>query len=876
MNTERLLQSACHTIGVTKHFENTHPKLLLWAIVISTITASSRFRENVEQQWLLSDDLKLFDTALGVVIFTVREWQVNVNLLVPRVRQSAHELLQQARDFFSEHYPGYALELTPLRTHIRSVPKPFFTYRRVVPSRERRLEITLSADGRLVSWNETSSVSVTRLLTDPKEVAAHRPWALMALDDPFETTYWHRFECGRLAAFTNPLFPIKVPAPKLPDCFAEDAHVECRVLEDVRQCLVGLAPQCVEDLGVMVCADWVPVTVRALAIELGVKRLGLTDELLTLVGSQRLSISNGKSLLEELYRVADVFRVHRNRESRRILLALSATLKNIQYTEEWRTWMLNSSVLHALLLHTEYCDWKRACDTCDALYDITAIVLFAMLQHDDAVMLLQGKDLQKAERIIAVRPDAAPTHPSWYLMDHIRKRNSESRRASRIMMHESTMGVRACKSHDRHGKSSGRTSKKEVESSDPVAVVVASPTFVATHVERAARFASALGVPCELIGSGIFHDEGDLDVVALVPGAASLEQAYDEVKRCLANVSPARWDEKYERIDGEHVAVLSGTFEGHSVDVQVWRGELAGTTPAERKTRCALQLSRRLARELDDLTRERVRFLHRWASVAGLKGHILGCVSGVGLTCLAILATPSSLEFLLQGVRDILAQEVPALDFDRSAVGGTRPGRSRCDTPLSIVIDDCCVTARMTTGSTRHLLDMVSFAVSLPSSEQRRLDARTYVQWRHENMIRAVTMVVLDPSRATLALRRALCALDGHPIIESFHLEEDAGTLIVWVTLDPHVDATRYGIRDTDEIVVQDKRAFVVRGGRRLPLLSSSRPAHQSSPPCVTDVIHIGSDTAVFNAPSLFIDVAACFDARVWMPKGREPDVVAE
>ena len=116
--------------------------------------------------------------------------------------------------------------------------------------------------------------------------------------------------------------------------------------------------------------------------------------------------------------------------------------------------------------------------------------------------------------------------------------------------------------------------------------------------------------------------------------------------------------------------------------------------------------------------------------------------------------------------------------------------------------------------------------------------------------------------RAPKTSRRARSTFDGHPLVDTFHLEEqDDGRRRVWVALDARADAARYGFREGDALEAAPEGALVVRGDRRWPLVAVRAPPTTvwAARELVSDLLALDADRAVPNAPSLTVDVVACF-----------------
>ena len=423
-----------------------------------------------------------------------------------------------------------------------------------------------------------------------------------------------------------------------------------------------------------------------------------------------------------------------------------------------------------------------------------------------------------------------------------------------------------------------------------------------------------------VIGSGCFQRGNDLDLVVCIPNAETLEVAYDIARAATG------WTPCFTTV-GEHVAVLCGVVEGVKVDLQVWRGEVVAEsrcrwrdgknavsrslflpagptvpakspmTPAEGCTQRALHLTRTLACDSDALFEWRARVLHRWFDASACKGQAWGRVSGIGVTCLAACfplhdADPSEdaratagmrlLPRLLGRISSLLMCMAPHLSVGE-AYDGVSPDIERPKVALQIMFERTCLTDRMTSATTRHLLDVVTRDASLAASGHTLpLGAASYEQWRTRTMVVAAHVSPTAASTTTHAsVVGALSALDGHPAIDTVHVDEGGGGAVregvvrVRCSL-RSLDVDRYGFQDGD-VVEEDQtnpwRVWAKRGLRaRLPVYVSP-VEHTASPVAesfasASTTCHVirtpscdGVVRYVPNLPHLSVDVARAFGA---------------
>ena len=408
-----------------------------------------------------------------------------------------------------------------------------------------------------------------------------------------------------------------------------------------------------------------------------------------------------------------------------------------------------------------------------------------------------------------------------------------------------------------------------------------------------------------LIGSSIhFAADNDMDIVICVPDAETLEEAYEKVR------TRTGWDPQYDCVTGEHVAVLHGVFENHLMDAQVWRG-VADASVAEAETARALALAERMRTHTDACCRRHVRLLHRWAEGAQLKGHRLGKLPGVAITCMAIVAScqvhdrstegedeDANVLPLLKALRAMCVQSAPVVDFDNlcdhstSGSNGRNESHTRASEALKVVVDERNVANRLTRGSTRHIGDILTFAVSNASLLRRNVsffDETVYEAWRNENMILCGRLRALDAKALSHTLSTALKRLDGHPLIDTFHVgdaTDGEGKTVVEVRVTLHASAPldRYGLREEDVVRPIPGRPIegnhhvchclwqVQRRHHSWPIVATKwnhrRGVEWDARVSVRDCVSFrGEDGAFYtvpNAPSLCVDAMACFDMRSW------------
>ena len=292
----------------------------------------------------------------------------------------------------------------------------------------------------------------------------------------------------------------------------------------------------------------------------------------------------------------------------------------------------------------------------------------------------------------------------------------------------------------------------------------------------------------------------------------------------------------------------------------------------------------------DEAHRAHARHLHAVLGRLGLKGHRLGRLPGVAVTVLAILLTRRGADTrarrhaaLLGALRDLLRREAPVADLDALEVSRGE-GAGRPTAPLRVVAHEIDLASRLTACTTRHLLDAVAHAAALPHADAALGGAAAAARWRDATMLRCARVRPRSAAAVAATLHAALARLDGHPLMDSLHVEEEeaaggaegggeGGALLVRCTLRADADVARYGLREGDALapprVAGGRYAIVRRGARAWPLACAA-PGRTATPrgggaaPSVRDLVLVAPGVVVPNAPSLTVDVLSHFGPDAW------------
>lgn len=205
----------------------------------------------------------------------------------------------------------------------------------------------------------------------------------------------------------------------------------------------------------------------------------------------------------------------------------------------------------------------------------------------------------------------------------------------------------------------------------------------------------------------------------------------------------------------------------------------------------------------------------------------------------------------------------------------------------------------MTAGTTRHLIDAISFAIDA----RVPLSAAEYTSWRRRHMVLCARMRPLSSSAVAHTLFATLSSLDGHPFVETTFVEEveerregneekekersktegseKKGDIAVWCTLRADADVNNYGFDESYCVSLEGEmreQVRIERNGRAFTLLVSPRDAQRElwgkereverkRNRSVCDMVRIpgmAPHTSFPNAPRLTCDVVGHFDSRYW------------
>lgn len=861
---ENIIRSMATAISDCRHYEDCDGKFLLWATLVAMILPVDEFHQIACGQDFLSMPVHMFQTEDGLLLFTHYSGQVNLNVVVPVTAASCTRFITTALAFVTGAFEGYAINMAPLATHV-----PRWAYqtielrkRRFLMDRSQIPDMVYDAQRRKVTLLNMT-ISIVRVIESRTDVIKYTPLTRMQPGDPLSTIYWFKAPCGTLVAMGNPVVAFLKP-PELPPLVGVAGLMVCRTVDArIDTFLCALSPNDLSQCLAAMCESWVPMRMRCLLVETTVAAFGIHDELIVHVG--KLFADEYTSLIQVMMHMHTIMQLADHPGSSEVHMCdvLTRTLLEADEQAHWTQWATTSAFVHAFIASLTATGLCRMCARHDVFRHVGSKVLHGRMGAwapsdvaKAAVITKHGEDGKITAELARLR-DAADFQASAVLAETVgvparRQRSSRERRERRN--HKATCGSSSAAPPQTSAHGASKVPQEQT----------------ATHETLARRLEELCGYPCELIGSGVFSDASDADVVITVADAPSLAAAYERVA-CDGLLVPA-----YEEVTGQHVAVLRGTFEGVDVDAQVWRGDAASDTRAEEETRKALRLARRVHSHLDDEGHECVRTFHRWMHAADLKGHQMCRMPGVAVTCTAIVLGCRNAQARVQGVRpaiaalrDALSTDTPCIDFDQLSTSPSTQDAAHCSLALVVLVDEVNVTTRMTRSTTRHLLACLHFAMNSPRNTALD-DAVHYEQWRRATMLSCVRMRPTSARSISHTLHAVATRLDGHPLVDTLHFSDEEGGLVnVRVTLRPDADASKYGFRDGDDVEVDGARARIVRDGRTWHLAAVvSRSLRKVVPwgerAHVGDLLPLTDYVAIPNAPYLTVDAVACFDPAWW------------
>ena len=756
--------------------------------------------------------------------------------------------LYHSRDTLAAHkldgmYAGYAFHILPSLEKPSDAGWDALTYqRRFVYCSESILKLELH--GEYVHCHGIRERVILRT-TNIHDVAGCKFMTAKNIvydADDTSTIYWFRFRCGTIATFRNPTVPmlphVAMPRVKLPVV----VDVDVATVLNVVSAIGASDEQALE----VIRMKHVPSSMRLVVLRRVVEKTGITDGLLRSMDSLRSETLDGDAFLEAMHTMQRHMSAPTPPDAQAVVGVVHSK-GGLAEATVWKSWLLGSDFARECTLRTPIPKLDRLCQEVPMLYTHVRAILKARIDH------WSPHDWQLAR--ILVSHDVRPTNELDMLHDILFKWQSMQVAAdsSASRLYQTPPSKETPFTRNAGCKTSVVVPGTCVAADCDPPPTHAVPPLLKTHTELVGRFGDFAGRMCTLIGSGLYMTSAVADVVMHVPtreeACAVLGIAHDDA----GADAPIPW-----------------TFEGTPMTVRA-SSQAVGMVP----------FTTRLLRGLDTEARVAVGDVHRWFAAAGLKGSFGARTPGFAITCLAAVlcrstGAPLGLRGMLCLLRDAVMQKCPSVDFDRQSCAITPADCDRSRTPLEVLVHDAGgdTVCTMTTGSTRHLLDALTYTVML---EDRGLFApSSYSEWRQRTMLVAATLAKDPTTDGIASMMAALKSLDGHPLIDAVYVAEGGGMcgedgriVRVLVTLDGDAPVDRYGFRDGDRIeAATDTYATVHHGVRSWPLQVSmlSPTCAFASRTTVLDRLAVAEDATIIvpNAPTLTVDVINAFDRRAW------------
>lgn len=797
-NNVQVLKTLLNMAALTFDFPESVAKLKLWTCILGMIVDVPSFRQELDELELLSSNVTILAAkSTGVILYSVSNCrrQCNVNLAVPTGSNALEQLLEYALHIMVSTYDDTCLNLRPLCSHVIDRTGPTcFRKCRIVPRSVQRNDVILSDDGTTICV-QGRHVDVTVMKTSDM-ISRHTPITKMKLDDWPGKTYWCCTSCNKIVSFTNPprLVLRAAPAPEFVDDL-ETIYSVCP--EKLHHAIMGIRPDTIENTIAAITDVRIPIYVRTVFVDFSRWRFGIRDQILWLLGD--IFTECDSFILQTPILFAEMLCMSRfmneytdvNVEN---TTRLATLLKGFQDQFAWRRFLMNSQYIH---------DWMKKSNVTmltQAYQVFEACILPLVSYLHRTISMWSVDDREKVDFLLATRPEMIEEsqtvsnisqHNAQLLREEREHKEADRKRseASLILMQELLNESKTIESTTKKPKKKGKkqTAHKKL-------TTTSTDTTENDRGSPVQRFDNPKCVAClkrlrewipeyhwEVIGSSVFFDGTDVDVVAVVDSESTLREVYDTV------LSRTLFSRSYDFVDEEHVAILHGTFDEFpdiNVDLQVCRKR--GSSVAEIASRRAIALTKRLQKEVDEDVRQTICLLHQWCANVQLKGHKLCRLPGIAVTCIAITLAcrkrKPTLNFLLHYLRDILMHSWCVIDFDAQECRTSGERLCPCE-PLAVHVHGRNVTSRMTVAGTRHLLDVITWGVHHPSSCMPDLTPTSFQQWLLDNTQPVLKLRPLHPRSISHSLYAAVKRFDRHPLVNSVHLVEETCSQSVTLTL---------------------------------------------------------------------------------------------
>lgn len=417
---ERLLRNVTSVIaevercGLTWHERDDCGVSVLWYIFLAAFLPSDTIRERVRRVELLAPRLMAVTCEHGMVVFTVRALQLNVNVVLPGVDTEAgvDALMRHFYAFLDERLPDYAVKNT-VCVDQSGAPTGSFR-RRFVPSREAVASVKLVRRKRVHAYVHGRSMCLERVLEDPRDICAYQPLATLRYGDAETTAYWHRFPCGTLGVLRNPFVdfvsPLDPPEPLAVGGVAGIVHPALlpfvRAMDD---------PATLADVVPALRAKWIPPSVRNSVLNGAVRMFGIQDALVLAICHD--DFPRRDSAGSELYRMQVLMRDHLAASPGAPLppdacvdvladeIVFNATHGLSPLRDAWREWTLHSPFVADCLDRFPRAQLSRLIARCPQLHRALAVRL-----HGRIGAPWTRDDVERAHLLVEQRRDGGGAH----------------------------------------------------------------------------------------------------------------------------------------------------------------------------------------------------------------------------------------------------------------------------------------------------------------------------------------------------------------------------------------------------------------------------------------------------------------------------------
>ena len=115
------------------------------------VAECNEFYERALGQDFIDCSLKVFNCVHGVVLATVRDYQINVNLFIPCTLSASDALYAWMTARLTADFYDYAVDMRPILRFVQ-FPPPHTWQRRMLPSPRRLQDLTYDAQRRVVAF----------------------------------------------------------------------------------------------------------------------------------------------------------------------------------------------------------------------------------------------------------------------------------------------------------------------------------------------------------------------------------------------------------------------------------------------------------------------------------------------------------------------------------------------------------------------------------------------------------------------------------------------------------------------------------------------------------------------------------------------------